>query len=563
MTRKLGWAILALLLIGTAVGAALFDRRSWPGLVGDEATYLVQAQSLAWDFDLRYSREDFDRFVAQWGRRPEGLILESGDGGATLSYSKPAAYAAYVAPFLRLSPTRGASIANALLLAFAAVVAARALARRCGPAAPWWVAAWVFGSVTFAYVVWVHADLFLMCLVALAYSLVYGGREDGPLVRRFLLAGALLGLVAMSRPFYATLLIPAALAVPKARRGPGLAAFAGGALAVVLISGLANLVTSGALTSYQAERQSFDSSVGFPEVELPSGSWQEQIAARGSHSWKPPTGFDGEQGAWNALYFLAGRHVGILPYYLPMLLGLTAFRRGEGRWAILPAVLIAAAGFLVLRPFNFYGGGGAIANRYFLPLYPATWFLAGRPGRVRWAGAAILAAAPFLLPLWQAPHAFLHDAEGGYAYVSRFAQRALPYETTLSHLKPSGREDFVHHGLWIKLLTTSLRPEGDGAVIRVEREGGGQLLVGSPQPLHGIVLRLEGREAEVLRPRLRAAHRMWWTDEPYSLYQVTVEAEAGARFTITPGPPPEPSPPGPLSRPTPQRPPGEGERGAT
>lgn len=542
MARRLGWAVLAGLLLATTVGAALFDRRSWPGLVGDEATYLMQAQSLAWDYDLRYSRADFDRFVAQWGLRPEGLILESGDGGATLTYSKPAAYAAFIAPFLRLSPTRGASVANALLLAFAAAAASRALARRIGPAAPWWVAAWVFGSVSFAYVVWVHADLFLMCLVALAYSLVYGGagpeEEPGPtgrLVRRFLLAGALLGLVAMSRPFYATLLLPAALAVPRGRRGAGLAAFLGGALAVVLTAGLANLATSGALTAYQAERQSFDSMVGFPEVELPAGSWQDQIAARGSHSWKPPAGFDVKQGAWNALYFLAGRHVGILPYYLPLLLGLAAWRRDQGRWAILPAVLIAAAGFLVLRPFNFYGGGGAIANRYVLPLFPATWFLAGRLAKVRWAFAATLAAAPFLVPLWQSPHAYLLDRDGGYAYVSRFAQSFLPYETTLSHLKPSGREDFVHHGLWIKLLTTSLRPEGDGAAIRVEREGGGQLLVGSPHPLPGIVLRVEGREAEALRPRLRSAHRMWWTDEPFYLYQVTIEAERGARVTLTPG----------------------------
>ena len=34
------WAVLALLLAATLAGALTFDRRSWPGLVGDEATYL-------------------------------------------------------------------------------------------------------------------------------------------------------------------------------------------------------------------------------------------------------------------------------------------------------------------------------------------------------------------------------------------------------------------------------------------------------------------------------------------------------------------------------------------
>jgi hypothetical protein len=319
----------------------------------------------------------------------------------------------------------------------------------------------------------------------------------------------------------------------------------GGALAVTLTAGLGNLATSGALTTYQAERQSFDSRVGFPEVELPPGSWRDQIAARGSHSWKPPAGFDAGHGAWNLLYFFAGRHVGVLPYYLPFLLGLTAFRRDQGRWAILPAVLVAALGFLVLRPFNFYGGGGAIANRYVLPLFPATWFLAGRTAKARWAVAAVLAAAPFLYPLWKAPNGYLLDEDGGYAYVSRFAPRVLPFETTLSHLKPAGREDFVHHGLWIKLLSTGLRPEGDGAeAVRVDREGGGQLLVGSAHPLDGIVLRVEGGKAQSLRPRLRAAHRMWWTDETFYLYQIRIEEKVGTRVSLSAAPRPGPHPQG-------------------
>ena len=53
------------------------------------------------------------------------------------------------------------------------------------------------------------------------------------------------------------------------------------------------------------------------------------------------------------------------------------------------------------------GGGGAIANRYFLPLYPAFWFLATQPGRPRRVGAVFLLAAPFLWPLWTAPCAWM------------------------------------------------------------------------------------------------------------------------------------------------------------
>src|SRR3954469_8874161 len=179
MQRYASWALLSLLLTATLIGALSFDRRSWPGLGGDEATYLMQAQSLAWDQDVRYSRRDYDRFVAQWGIKPDGLILQSGDGGRTLVYAKPTSYALWIAPFLRLSPLRGAVIANALLLALAAVLAARALARRLGPAAPLAVAAAIFASVSFAYVFWAHSDLFLMCLTAIALALAYGGPRPG------------------------------------------------------------------------------------------------------------------------------------------------------------------------------------------------------------------------------------------------------------------------------------------------------------------------------------------------------------------------------------------------
>ena len=566
MLRIGSWAALGLLLACTLIGALTFDRRSWPGLVGDEATYLMQAQSLAWDLDLRYSRSDFDRFVAQWGVRPDGLILQSGDGGRTLTYSKPASYAAFVAPFLRLSPLRGAQIANALLLALAAVLAARTLERRIGPAAPLWVAAWIFASVAVAYVFWAHSDLFMMSLTALALALTYGApRGDEPdetrrrVVLRWLAVGALLCLVTMSRPFYGVLLIPAALAVPLAKRRLGLTALALSAGLLVLVSAFANLAEGDAWSVYSGERQSFDSATGFPEVDFPASAWKEQIAVRGSRIWRFADIFDARLTAWNAFYFLAGRHVGILPYFLPLLLGLLAFRRGEGRGMLILAVLAACACFLLARPFNFYGGGGAIANRYFLPLYPALWFAAGRRAHPSWAVACALLAAPFLWPLWQQPTAYLLNEDLGYRYVSGAAQSWLPYETTQSHLKPGGGEDFMHQDFWIKPLVPSVRPEAGNAWIRLT--GRGEILLGSEEPLREVRLLLRpplpasleifgaetmkeiprpgGRSLRVLRlDDPRAVHRMWWSPEPLYLYQFRVEVPAGvsASFQLRPAP---------------------------
>lgn len=531
--KRTSWAILGLLLAATLAAAATLDRRGWPSFVGDEATYLMEAQSLAWDFDLDYTRQDYGRFVAQWGRPPEGLILQSSDDGRTLVYGKPAAYPLFIAPFVRFSPTRGAGVANALLLAAAAVMAGRALQGRIGDIAPLWVAAWVFASVTFAYVFWVHSDLFLMCLVAIALALVYGKRS-------WIAAGALLGIVLLSRPLYAGLLLPAWLAAPAEWRKR----LAVGAAALVLIATLASLATRGTWSSYGGDRRSFYSYTGFPAVD--PVDWAAQIAERGTHSWiKEETlhmGFDPRQTGWNAVYYLAGRHVGILPYFLPLVLGFLAYRRGEGRWALVVAVVLAAAVLFWLRPFNFYGGGGSMANRYFLPLYPALWFLAARPVRPAWGALAAvlvtLLAAPFLLPLWSAPRTFPLATEGGYRYVSGAARRWLPFETTLSHLKPSGQEDFVHHLLWIRLLSPSLRPEAGGNRLRLAPGESGDLLIGSPQPLAGIELRKPDGTALRLHPKVRARHRMWWTDD-YYLYELKLESRPeGAVFQLFPEWPP-------------------------
>lgn len=519
--KRLSWALLGLLLAATLAAAATLDRRDWPAFVGDEATYLMEAQSLAWDFDLEYTRQDHDRFVAQWGRTPEGLILQSVDGGKTLVYGKPAAYPLFIAPFVRISPTRGAAVANALLLALASVMAARALQRRIGDVAPLWVAAWVFASVTFAYVFWVHSDLFLMCLVTIALALV---SEKG------WAAGALLAIVMLSRPLYAGLL----LATPAdARKKKAL-----GAAALVLIAILASLAARGTWTSYGGDRRSFYAYTGFPAVD--AVDWAGQIEERGTHTWvKEETlrmGFDPRQSGWNAVYYLVGRHVGILPYFLPLVLGFLAFRRGEGRWALVLAVLLAAAVLFWLRPFNFYGGGGSMANRYFLPLYPALWFLAARPVRPAWGALAAvlvtLLAAPFLLPLWSAPRTFPLASEGGYRYVSDAARRWLPFETTLSHLKPSGREDFVHNLLWIRLLSPSVSPDGDR--LRLAPGEPGDILIGSPQPLAGIHLRKPDGTSLRLQPEIRAHHRMWWTDD-YYLYELKLDSRPeGAVFSLFP-----------------------------
>lgn len=567
MKLVLAWAVLALLLVATLVGAAAYDRRQWPSFVGDEATYLMQAESLAFDLDLAYERADFDRFVAHWGQKPDGLILQSRDGGKSLTYGKPVFYSLAIAPFIRVSPTRGAAVANALLLALAAVLAARTLRQAIGDGAPLWVAAFLFGSVAFAYVTWAHADLFLMSATAIGLALAYEGRQTQPerlrqifadatteSLRRYglrwALVGACLAVVGASRPFYLALFLPALFAVPARRRATGILACLGGGVAVALVAVLLSAAVHGSFTSYGGERLGFYSYTGFPRVDLPGDDWAAQVARRGTGSWVAPEkllpyGFEPRLTAYNLLYFLAGRHVGVLPYFLPLLLGLAAYRPSSGRWALLVAVALAMAGFLFVRPMNFYGGGGAIANRYFLPVYPAFWFLAARARSVLLPLAAAACAAPFLWPLWAAPRAYPLAPEGGFRYVTPFARRLLPYETTQEQLKPAGQDDVVQSGIWIKMLTPGVRAEDQGSWLTAPPGTTAELLIGREKPLSTLEITfaaggpssIEVRgglladitleptgftsfEVELKSPTAR--HPMWWTDENFNLYNLKI-----------------------------------------
>jgi hypothetical protein len=332
-----------------------------------------------------------------------------------------------------------------------------------------------------------------------------------------------------------------------------------GALGLLLLTGLVQWHAGGAFSGYGGERQGFYPRTGYPDVDFPSSGWEASVRRWGNTSWTQEGAIapylDGHLWAWNALYFVFGRNIGVLPYFLPLLLGFLAFSGRRGRWALPLAVLLAAGGFLLVRPFNFYGGGGAIGNRYFLPLYPALWFLAARPLRA-WTASALAAvtgalAAPFLLPLWQHPTAFPIGPDGRYRHVSEVAARNLPYETTQSHIP--GGQDSAHDGLWVKLLNGNMGRIGEAESLMGDAVG--EVLVGSPERLRGLLVVCDPRAptrlesgGQTLRPSLlrpngtvvfaidlgkpKAVHPMWWTREPYYLYQVDLRLPGAPKAPI-------------------------------
>ncbi len=96
-------------------------------------------------------------------------------------------------------------------------------------------------------------------------------------------------------------------------------------------------------------------------------------------------------------------------------------------WLALTALVVSWLGYILLIPDNWYGGGGAIGNRYFLNLVPLGLLLLPR-GRGAWAAAAAVVGGVLLAPILASP---VHHSLRPGDHATRAAFRLLPAEITM------------------------------------------------------------------------------------------------------------------------------------
>jgi hypothetical protein len=135
---------------------------------------------------------------------------------------------------------------------------------------------------------------------------------------------------------------------------------------------------------------------------------------------------------WGQAYFWIGRFAGVVPYYLPFAVAIALFlfvgpRDQAGVLALLTLVVSQLA-YIWIAPDNWYGGSGAIGNRYFLSLVPLAFFLVPR-GRERIVALSGLASlALFTGPLLLAP---MHHSLDPGDHATRLPYRLFPAELTM------------------------------------------------------------------------------------------------------------------------------------
>lgn len=469
-TPGIALALVILCLYGASAVSIDFPTAAF-GFQSDEATYYMMGHSLARDGDFAYRAGDLQRVWREFPSGPSGIFLKRGsvpeidvDGrppfvhlGGTPDldpsryyYGKSYIYPLVAAPFIVVLGTNGFLLVNAILLALFALVTWLFLAARMRTAlATGLTGAFVAASVAPVYFVWLTPELFNLTTVAAGYFCwLYKEVADpagAPRGAKWLFrpasdiaATVLLAAATCSKPSNAMLLGP--LLLWLAWRRQWARALVSGALFTALIAlffAVEIVANSGEMNFQGGDRGTC------------YGAYPLQTAANtldvclDRTTDKPLWDDIFSRDFWtvllhNLVYFFIGRHSGLVPYFFPAVLALVAFlaaprRRPLWQWLVCAAAVGQILLFIVGIPYNYFGGGGVVGNRYFLSAYGLFVFLVPavrtwRPVALAWIVGGLFSAQLVLNPFF---HSFNPAAAAKHGPL-----RWLPVELTLVNTLP-------------------------------------------------------------------------------------------------------------------------------
>ncbi len=444
-----------LVAVVALTGALASLRPPLQSLWGDEGTYLAMTVSLVRDGDLAF--EEADRTWAEEREPGVGatVIVQQTERG--LSYSKPVVYPILAAPFYWLFGERGLVALNAIALTIALLLAWNLLGRR-GPSelSTLTVLSYAGCGALLPYLLWRVSDLLQFSLVLAGLVLVCQGlRHPGGRVWP-LWAAALgatgLGLAAHMRLTNAALAAAAAVACALVGRWRRSGTVAGAAAGAFLAATLCGVLLTGTANPYKAVRTSFNGEIGYP-----AGPGAEQalerfsiVPATQSATWTP--GGDSSRSLYASLYFVLGRHSGLLLYFPIALLLVYRLLRHPDRvgLALLGGVAAMVCFYLLWLPWNYFGGATFVGNRYFLTSYAALLVAApGLPSGRQLVPAWLIAAAVGLSALYSVESArALDPMSQNHAYTGIF--RFFPYESTAIEI--DGQRDRYWAGDFLRFV---------------------------------------------------------------------------------------------------------------
>lgn len=148
-------------------------------LFSDEAVYYMMAQSLAFDRDMEYTRQDLQRVYEEgWYAGPQGVYLTKVDDGK-IYYGKYLTYSLFLAPFIAIFGLKGFLILNVLLLGLMIWIAWVYL-RQFNPQniSLFFALTFFLLSASFIYTFWLTPETFNMFCVTFGLFLWLYRREN-------------------------------------------------------------------------------------------------------------------------------------------------------------------------------------------------------------------------------------------------------------------------------------------------------------------------------------------------------------------------------------------------
>lgn len=483
MRRSTGLALLSLTLFLVIFPLAVGKPGLPMTLKADEPAYYLMALSLARDFDLRCEMRDLGRLFDEYPYLATfNLILMTDDGWHTVFFGKPFIYSLFASPFAGLFGANGLVAFNMSLLLGMVWMGTVYLSRyNSWPLAALYASGFFLLSTSFAYVFWLHPEIFNMACVTASLFLVLQGFEEKagggrwqsrlrPLVGRTLApagSGAALALAIYNKPMLVAMALPSLFVFWRRRDLRAAAAWVVGCAGTLLVvAGLSIGFTGHASAYLGVERMGVP--VFDPQqmpIEPVSRPPQTGTPTTNSWSWlaRIPE-IDGGELRTNLAFFLWGRHTGLIPYMpfavLSLLLFLLGSRASPVRWLTLGAIAAFGLFFLIWIPFNWHGGGGFVGNRYFVNVYPAFVFLVTRI-QPTWLTAAGYAVAGLLVgPIVFTPFGAPVPEPTLQAHVRNPPLRFFPLELNFRRKLP-GYQGQGFSGAWFFGRKDVFRPHED------------------------------------------------------------------------------------------------------
>jgi hypothetical protein len=505
-------------------------------LFADQAVYYALTTSIAHDLDLEYTKQDLVRYYHDFDAGPQGIFLKKARNGR-IFFAKSWAYSLLAAPFVRIFGYNGFLVFHSFLLLVVMLMGFAYFSRANSPLTSIsYFLTFLLASVAGVYYLWISPDFFNFCLAFIIVFLwIYKiKRRETPHLpeaagpsRSFLLspgtdylAALLIGLAVFSKPPNIVLLGPLVLyALYEKKFFKALILVVVFFLTIGFLFGANYLLTSD--WNYQGgERKTFIEKFPLEKDHLTFDSLGSTMTSENyfQRFLIPPKFI-----LYNIFYYFFGRFTGVAWYFFPAFLALLLFFRAKRRihdWLTLAALAGGILIYIVLTPEFYGGGGGTLANRYFLNIYPLFLFLPAEKKSWRQIILIWAVAAVFISPILVSP--FRSSAQPA-THAKKFPIKALPLEMTqVNHFptntnpdafrvhiwpdKPYPQREFLHFlddNFYRKLEPTGIWTRGDRTcefILKTYyplREVGVRLL-NNPRSNNEIAVKVEGRKQKII-----------------------------------------------------------------